>query len=213
VLFPRDTLAAIADGRVTVAIRRWKRPTVRAGGTLVTPVGVLDIAEVRRIEPTDLTEADARSAGFATPADALGSPRLRREGELHLVRFVLAGEDPRIALREDDRLGDEELEEVLGRLRRMDARSPRGAWTADTLRTIDARPGVRAADLASAAGLETAPFKADVRKLKALGLTESLEIGYRLSPRGRTVLAALDAGEIRTSRGDASGDADRHREC
>ena len=27
-------------------------------------------------------------------------------------------------------------------------------------------------------------FKRDVRKLKELGLTESLEIGYRLSPRG-----------------------------
>ena len=32
---------------------------------------------------------------------------------------------------------------------------------------------------------EIAPFKADVRKLKELGLTESLRIGYRLSPRGR----------------------------
>jgi hypothetical protein len=34
-------------------------------------------------------------------------------------------------------------------------------------------------------GRETLPFKRDVRKLKELGLTESLEVGYRLSPRGR----------------------------
>jgi ribosomal protein S19E (S16A) len=27
-----------------------------------------------------------------------------------------------------------------------------------------------------------------VRKLKELGLTESLEVGYRLSPRGRALL-------------------------
>ena len=27
-----------------------------------------------------------------------------------------------------------------------------------------------------------------MRKLKAMGLTESLEVGYRLSPRGRAVL-------------------------
>jgi hypothetical protein len=36
-----------------------------------------------------------------------------------------------------------------------------------------------------------APFKRRVRQLKELGLTESLEVGYRLSPRGRTVLARL----------------------
>ena len=40
--------------------------------------------------------------------------------------------------------------------------------------------------------LDTQPFKRDVRKLKALGLTESLEVGYRLSPRGRAWLAILE---------------------
>ena len=39
-----------------------------------------------------------------------------------------------------------------------------------------------------AAGRERHPFKTDVRKLKELGLTESLEVGYRLSPRGRALL-------------------------
>jgi hypothetical protein len=42
--------------------------------------------------------------------------------------------------------------------------------------------------LAERFGRERLPFKADVRKLKALGLTESLEVGYRLSPRGRAYL-------------------------
>jgi hypothetical protein len=45
-------------------------------------------------------------------------------------------------------------------------------------------------DLA-AAGRERHPFKTDVRKHKELGLTESLEVGYRLSPRGRALLARL----------------------
>ena len=31
-------------------------------------------------------------------------------------------------------------------------------------------------------------FKVNVRKLKGLGLAESLEVGYRLSPRGRALL-------------------------
>ncbi len=51
--------------------------------------------------------------------------------------------------------------------------------------------GVVARALASQAGLPRLDFKANVRKLKALGLTESLDVGYRLSPRGAAVLAAL----------------------
>jgi hypothetical protein len=34
-------------------------------------------------------------------------------------------------------------------------------------------------------------FKTNVRKLKELGLTESLEVGYRLSPRGKTGIERL----------------------
>ena len=53
------------------------------------------------------------------------------------------------------------------------------------------QPGVRAPDLAASVGRETKPFKIDVRKLKELGLTESLPVGYRLSPRGRAFLAHI----------------------
>ena len=59
---------------------------------------------------------------------------------------------------------------------------------ARALDAIAARPGVRAADLAQAFGRETQPFKLDVRKLKNLGLTISLQTGYRLSPRGEAYL-------------------------
>ena len=57
---------------------------------------------------------------------------------------------------------------------------------------IAERPAVRAGDLAASFGRETAPFKLDVRKLKALGLTLSLTVGYQLSPRGQAYLAQLD---------------------
>ena len=53
---------------------------------------------------------------------------------------------------------------------------------------IAAQPATRAADLAAGFGRETLPFKNDVRKLKNLGLTESLEVGYQLSPRGRAFI-------------------------
>jgi hypothetical protein len=99
-----------------------------------------------------------------------------------------------VELRERADLGADELEEVRARLARLDAASGRGPWTREVLQLIAERPEVRAADLAPLTGRERLPFKRDVRKLKELGLTESLEVGYRLSPRGRTVLDRLGRG-------------------
>jgi hypothetical protein len=107
------------------------------------------------------------------------------KGPLHRIEFRLAGPDPRIALRERSDISPEERAEIDARLARLDAASRHGPWTATVLGLIDKRPGTRAPDLAASLGRATAPFKADVRKLKELGLTESLEVGYRLSPRGR----------------------------
>jgi len=74
------------------------------------------------------------------------------------------------------------------RLSRMDGRAAHGPWTRATLEAIDACPETLAADLARGLGRERDPFKRDVRKLKELGLTESLSVGYRLSPRGTSYL-------------------------
>jgi hypothetical protein len=188
VLLPVDALRGIAAGEITVAFRRWKRPTVRAGGTLTTRVGVLAIDAVEPVD--DVDEEGARRAGF--PDAAAARARLRPEGTLYRVTFHLAGPDPRIALRERAELAPDELAELRARLARLDRSNPRGPWTDATLRAIAAAPGVRAADLAADAGVERLRWKADVRKLKALGLTESLEVGYRLSPRGAAYLSAQE---------------------
>ena len=70
----------------------------------------------------------------------------------------------------------------------MDAARAEGAWTRQVLRLIADRPGVRAPDLAVSLGRETLPFKRDVRKLKELGLTISLDVEYEISPRGSAYL-------------------------
>ncbi|MBV9240422.1 MAG: hypothetical protein JO314_00305, partial [Acidobacteria bacterium] len=59
------------------------------------------------------------------------------------------------------------------------------------LQLIHDKPATYSGVLAKAAGVDLPHFKPWVRKLKALGLTESLEVGYRLSPRGEVVLAAM----------------------
>ena len=185
-LFRRDDLVAIAAGEITVAFRRWRRPSVKAGGTLLTAAGLLAIESVEAIDPARISAADARRAGFADAGAARAA--LRGEGETYRIAFRVAGPDPRIALRADAALDADSRAALATRLERLDRASTHGPWTAATLRAIAAAPGVRAADLAAGLGRERLPFKADVRKLKALGLTESLETGYRLSPRGRAWL-------------------------
>ncbi|MCU1501617.1 MAG: hypothetical protein JWM12_971, partial [Ilumatobacteraceae bacterium] len=88
-----------------------------------------------------------------------------------------------------DELGADDLEALRARLARLDRGRP---WTRSTLRLIERYPGVVSTALARHAGMDRAAFKLDVRKLKELGLTESLDIGYRLSPRGEALLRAID---------------------
>lgn len=189
----RPVLDAIAAGTVTLAFRRWDRPRVRPGGTQRTPVGVLEFTAVDPVDEADLTVEDAHAAGFADLA-ALRSAQKgstqqgegqQGEGQLYRVTVRPAGPDPRVALRAKRRLSQAERAELDVRLARMDRASTHGPWTAAVLGLIADNSGVRAPDLASRMGRETLPFKRDVRKLKELGLTESLEVGYRLSPRGR----------------------------
>jgi hypothetical protein len=187
-LFKRAFLDGIASGEITVAFRRWTRPTVRAGGTLKTAVGVLAIEAVERVSAEAITEAEARRAGYPSLGALMAELDARDQREIYRIGLRLAGPDPRIALRERADLSGEELTALRKRLDRLDAASPAGPWTLAVLRLIDRNPGVRAGDLAPQVSQERAAFKVNVRKLKASGLTESLEIGYRLSPRGRALL-------------------------
>ena len=186
VLLRKDTLERIAAGEVDVAFRWWTRPTVKAGGYLQTAVGRLAIVSVERTTQASVTVEDTKRAGFASRAALLKAFPRKPGSRLYRVEFSIAGPDPRIALRERAELTQAEVEDLDKRLARYDAN---GAWTRPTLELIAAKPETRAGDLAAALGQERLPFKANVRKLKALGLTESLEVGYRLSPRGRAYLA------------------------
>jgi hypothetical protein len=187
-LFPQRFWSGLADGSVELAFRRWRRAGVKVGGTQLTPVGVLAIDAVDVVDVGDITEGDARRAGYRDRAELLAELDRHPNGTLYRVTFHHAGADPRLALRQDAEVPDDELARIRARLARLDQASRHGPWTETVLRLIAARPAVRAADLAASLGRETQPFKTDVRKLKHLGLTESLEVGYRLSPRGRTVL-------------------------
>jgi hypothetical protein len=185
-LFRSDILEGIAEGRVTLAFRRWRRAPPADGSSLRSPIGVLSLDRVTVVDEADITPEDVRRTGMSVE-DLRAS--IAGEGKLLRIELRLAGDDPRIALRE--RLPDhDELEALVAKLARIDAASAT-PWTTRYLQLIAGRPGIVSRVLAPQVDADVPPFKRRVRQLKELGLTESLEVGYRLSPRGRAVLERL----------------------
>lgn len=188
-LFPADLHDAIRSGDVTVAFRRWRRPTVSEGGTLRSPVGVLRIDELTTTSPDDITLDDARAAGHRSTDGVLASLRPGDDRTLYRIRFHRIADDPRIELRRRADLTDRERTEITEQLDRWDRASRTGRWTRQLLGAIAEHPAIRSADLADRLDIDQPRLKRRVRQLKDLGLTESLGTGYRLSPRGHAYRA------------------------
>ncbi len=189
--FTKPFWDGIADGSITVAYRGWNRPTVVAGRAYRTGGGRIEVQSVEVIDPAAVTDTDAARAGYPSAADAVAQVRTDEGRSLHRIEFQRLDEpDPREQLASDTTMDEETLAELTARLDRLDRASSFGPWTRSTLALIADNPARRAPDLAELVGRETKPFKLDVRKLKNLGLTISLRIGYELSPRGRAFLDA-----------------------
>jgi hypothetical protein len=188
----------LVDGTISVCFRRWRRCQVVAGHRYRSPVGLVEVDAVDVLADAQaITGEDAVAAGYPDVAAAVADLRpATPETTLYRVRLHHVDEpDPRTVLAATDDLSEEDRLQLDVRLARLDRASKTGPWTMTVLRLIEARPAVRAPDLAASLGRETAPFKLDVRKLKALGLTISLPVGYRLSPRGVAYLRGGSALE------------------
>ena len=189
-MLPLVVLRGVAAGSIDRAFRRWDRPRVKAGGQQRTAMGVIGFTAVDVVAREELTALDAARAGFVSIDRLLAALDRRPEQPIFRIGLELVGPDPRVALRET--LPDaDELSDIVRRLDRLDRASRHGPWTRAVLGAIADRDGTPAVELAAAFGREKLPFKRDVRKLKELGLTESLRPGYRLSPRGEAVLVRL----------------------
>src|SRR5688500_12010917 len=185
-LFRHNILQGIAEGRVTLAFRRWRRAPPAEGSTLRSPVGVLCLDRVTVVDEGDITPEDVRRTGMSV--EELRTA-IAGEGTLLRIELRLAGDDPRIALRE--RLPEQaELQAIVARLAKIDAACAT-PWTKRYLQLIADQPGIVSRALASQVDADVPSFKRRVRQMKELGLTESLEVGYRLSPRGRAVVDCL----------------------
>ena len=189
-LLKNKTIEGIQSGKITLIFRRWKKAGVKKGGTQMTQLGVVGIDDVKIITEEEISDRDAKKAGFNS-RDELLSDLYDRDEDIYEIKVHWVGEDPRKALRTNEKLSKKEIDEIIGKLQKLDENSQRGKWTQLYLQMIYDQPNTHAAILAEQIGLTIPTFKPWVRKLKALGLTESLRPGYRLSPRGTKVLAAL----------------------
>lgn len=199
-LFKKRFHAGLAGGSIRLTFRRWDKPRVRVGGRYrCHPIGVLEVDDVRRVTAAEVTARDARAAGFASRAELIAylaelGP-IAEDTPLYRIALHHGGDGDRVELALEAALTADEVAAITARLARMDRATP---WTRATLAIIDRRPRVAASKLAALLGRETLPFKQDVRKLKRLGLTQSFEVGYEISPRGRAFLDA--SGLLRAKR-------------
>ena len=183
--FTRQGSEGVLAGRITVSFRNWKRPHAAAGGVYrLRPSGAVKVTGVRPMRLSDIEPDDLRRSGFDSVAAVAEFLRLPQSATVTRVEFELT-EEP--AAKPPPELS---AEVVVTRLQATDRRSA-APWTANVIALIRAHPATRAGDLAPEMGWETPVFKANVRKLKALGLTQSLETGDRLTDLGEPVAALM----------------------
>jgi hypothetical protein len=189
-LFKKPFWEGLTSGAITLTYRRWQKPHVRVGGRYrCHPIGVLEVDAVAQVPVKSITDDDARQAGFTTRAELVAY--LETLGPLTPATTVWrvalhhGGDGDRVEIALEDDLDDAAIADITKRLAKMDAKEP---WTKATFAIIEKNPRVAASKLAAKLGRETLPFKTDVRRLKKLGLTQSFEVGYEISPRGRAYL-------------------------
>jgi hypothetical protein len=193
VQFTADSHDDVAAGRVTLTVRLWSRPQVKQGGRYnVGPVEI-EVDDIELVPFGALTDDDLVRTGMtdreAVRTRAAHAGPIADDTLVYRIEFHVVGKRRNPA----DRPADAKtVAEVIAKLDAMDARSPHGAWTRPTLRLIGNHPGTVSTDLAATMHRSRPEFKVDVRKLKALGLTESLEVGYRLTKLGRAVVKRSD---------------------
>jgi hypothetical protein len=184
-LFTQDAAPGLASGAITVTFRTWSRAQAKTGGRYRVLGLLLEVVDVKRLDLGSITPADARRAGYESAAALQRTLEPQApDGMVWRVEFRCLGPDDRIARRNDSTLDSEKLAKLQARLARLDKASATGPWTFETLSLIAAHPGIVSSVLARRLKMERPAFKINVRKLKELGLTESLEVGYRLSPLG-----------------------------
>ncbi|SEJ72123.1 hypothetical protein SAMN04487995_6117 [Dyadobacter koreensis] len=190
-LIKQKHLEGIKAGTISLAFRKWKKLAVTAGSLVKTSVGVIKIVSTKEISLKEITDSEANKAGFSSAQALIQLLESQKDGLIYKIEVAFDSEDPRVELRENVTLEDEDFETLKAALDNLDKFSKVGKWTTKTLQVIQENPKMKAADLAVKAKKEKEWLKLNIRKLKGLGLTISHEPGYTLSPRGEEYLRLI----------------------
>ncbi|EJN03171.1 hypothetical protein [Phyllobacterium sp. YR531] len=189
-LLKAKVLERIAHGEVDLVFRSWARPTIKEGTRLRTSIGAIVVGKVTSIGLAEISGEDVRRAGFNNVTALMDDLRTGKDREIFRVELAGVESDERLS-RQNEELAIDEAAALATSLARWDKTAPIESYHANILRIISQHPGVAAIELAKLLGVEKLKFKRDVRKLKELGLTISLDIGYQLSLRGQSLLKEL----------------------
>ena len=189
-LFKTKFHEGIRNGSITLTFRAWKSARAKVGKQYrFGPEEGVEVGAIDEVVVSNITDEEARRSGFMSATELCdfllknSTDSLTQKSTVFRVSFhyvKISDEVPQAQLT---------LDEIAAKLEKMDRLSKHGAWTKQTLEIIAQNPRTAASKLAPLLGRETRPFKADVRKLKKLGLTVSFEVGYELTSLGKTFLS------------------------
>ena len=185
-LFKEIHLSGIKSGEITLAFRKWQKVSVKSGSLSHTSVGLVEIRKIETVNENEIAEEDALNAGFADKTQLLKSFTHNSTGTIFKISVRYHSADPRIKLREQTELSEQQFTDLKKRLERLDNHSKQGHWTEKILLTIKDNPNLHSIGIAKLTGFEKEWLKLNIRKLKNLGLTISHNVGYELSPLGKT---------------------------
>ena len=190
-LFKQKDLDGIKAGTITVSFRNWKRLSVNVGSEVKTSVGKVRVGSIREVKLEDITDEEAKEAGFASAKSLTGLLASQKEGKIYKIAVSYIEEAPKIEFSVQNEFSEEEFAELKTTLLNLDKFSKVGKWTTKTLQGIRENPKLKAADLAVKLKKEKEWLKLNVRKLTSLGLTISHEPGYTLSPKGEAYMLLI----------------------
>jgi hypothetical protein len=178
----------IRRGEIRLSLRKWRKPQVKIGGRYnLAPKGAIEVTSLVTLGADEVTTSLAHKAGFEDAATLLTYLKADAADTLYRIDFKYLGDQP-VNRPDTHTLSIADAQALVEKLNTMDKRSRHGPWAVAVLKLIGDQPESRSADLAAQLGMEKEVLKPNIRRLKKLGLTISLETGYRLSDRGQQIV-------------------------
>ena len=134
-LLNRDTAEGIANGNITLVLRRWDVPRAKAGGTQRTSAGTIRIDAVTQYPGRHrVTAAQARAAGYPDAKSAQADLDRKPARQTYVIEVSYLAPDERPDLAADDHLSDSDVDAITARLKRWDTaatdrRGPAHTWS------------------------------------------------------------------------------------